>query len=102
MHTQCNPDANGPKLPSGIRCARVHEQGMAWNRRQRQQLANRPARKSLWKRHAGNVLKWPADHCAGYLGNARGRSAWKSIYPERKTSSTSLCGADTLVRRFWI
>ena len=40
MHTQCNPDANGPKLPSGIRFARVHEQGMAWNHRQRQQLAN--------------------------------------------------------------
>ena len=36
----------------------------------------------------------------GYLGNAHGQSAWKSIYPERKTSSTSLCGAGTLARRF--
>jgi hypothetical protein len=39
MHTQCNPDANGPKLPSRIHSDSVHDEGMAWNRCQRQWLA---------------------------------------------------------------
>ena len=39
MHTRCNRDANAPKLPSRVARESVGDEGMTWNRCQRQKLA---------------------------------------------------------------
>ena len=61
MHTQCNPDANAPKLPSRFQRYAVHDRRMTWNRCQRQYLAGSVSAKAALEAAGGNVRKRPAN-----------------------------------------